>query len=178
MKLNSLYIALSLTLCCFLSQTAFSQKALEAKPSPLNVAAMKQGDTYVKVVYSRPHKRDRKVFGGLVPYGDVWRLGANEATEITLTQDLTLGGQKLAAGTYSMYAIPEEDKWTVIFNNALGEWGHYNYDEKKDALRIEAPTSKTEETYEPFTIMFNEAGTEMIMAWEDTKVVVPVSVAA
>ncbi|MGB3588114.1 MAG: DUF2911 domain-containing protein [Tunicatimonas sp.] len=178
MKLNSLYIALAFTLCCFLNQTVLAQKALEPKPSPMSVAAMKQGDAYVKVVYSSPHKRDRKVFGGLVPYGEVWRLGANEATEITLTEDLSIGGQNLEAGTYSMYAIPEDGKWTVIFNNALGEWGHYNYDDKKDALRVEAPTSKTEETYEPFTIMFNEAGTEMIMAWEDTKVVVPVSVTA
>jgi len=178
MKRSILYTTLILSICCFIGQAAFAQKALEPKPSPMSVAAMKQGDAYVKVVYSSPHKRDRKVFGGLVPYGEVWRLGANEATEITLTDDLTLGGQKLEAGTYSMYAIPEEGKWTVIFNDALGEWGHYNYDDKKDALRVEAPTSKTEETYEPFTIMFNEAGTEMIMAWEDTKVVVPVSVAA
>ncbi|MEM8967391.1 MAG: DUF2911 domain-containing protein [Bacteroidota bacterium] len=178
MKSSILYTSLFLLLCCFVSQTALAQKALEPKPSPMSVAAMKQGDTYVKVVYCRPHKRDRQVFGGLVPYGEVWRLGANEATEITLTEDLMLNGQKLAAGTYSMYAIPEKDKWTVIFNNALGEWGHYNYDKDKDALRVEAPTSKTEESYEPFTIMFNEAGTEMIMAWEDTKVVVPISVAA
>ncbi|MEM6846031.1 MAG: DUF2911 domain-containing protein [Bacteroidota bacterium] len=178
MKLSIIYFSLFLALCCFTSQTVFAQKALKPKNSPMSVAAMKQGDTYVKIVYCQPHKRDRPVFGGLVPYGEVWRLGANEATEITLTEDLTVGGKKLAAGTYSMYAIPEKDKWTVIFNSALGEWGHFNYDEEKDVLRVEAPTSKAEETYEPFTIMFNEAGTEIIMIWEDTKATISVSVTA
>ncbi|MEM9671604.1 MAG: DUF2911 domain-containing protein [Bacteroidota bacterium] len=178
MKRNIFYSLFTIALCFLLVQTSFAQKELKPKPSPMSVAAMKQGDAYVKVVYSRPHKRDRKVFGGLVPYGEVWRLGANEATEITLTEDLMIAGKKLEAGTYSMFAIPEEGKWTVIFNKALGEWGHYNYKEDQDVLRVDAPTSETEETYEPFTIMFNEAGTEMIMAWEDTKVVVPVSVSA
>lgn len=178
MKRNILYMTLTLLVCCFFGQAVLAQKALEPKPSPMSVAAMKQGDAYVKVVYSRPHKRDRKVFGGLVPFGEVWRLGANEATEITLTEDLMINGNKLEAGTYSMYAIPEKDKWTLIFNNALGEWGHYNYKEDMDVLRVDVPTSKSDESYEPFTIMFNEAGTEMIIVWEDTQVVVPVSVSA
>ena len=178
MKRNIVYMTLTLMICCLVGQTVLAQKSLEPRPSPLSIAAMKQGDAYVKVVYSQPHKRDRKVFGGLVPYGEVWRLGANEATEITLTEGLTINGSKLEAGTYSMYAIPEQDKWTLIFNSALGEWGHYNYNEDLDVLRVDVPTSKTDESYEPFTIMFNEAGTEMIMAWEDIKVVVPVSIAA
>lgn len=177
MKHNVFYMTLILAVC-LLSQTAFAQKAVEPRPSPMSIAAMKQGDAYVKIVYSQPHKRDRKVFGGLVPFGEVWRLGANEATEITLTQDLMIDGNKLEAGTYSMYAVPEQDQWTIIFNSALGEWGHYNYNEDQDVLRVDVPTSETEETYEPFTIMFNEAGTELIMAWEDTKVTVPVNVSA
>ena len=178
MKRNIFYLTLTLVICCLSGQTVVAQKTLDPRPSPMSIAAMKQGDAYVKIVYSRPHKRDRKVFGGLVPYGEVWRLGANEATEITLTEDLMINGNKLEAGTYSMFAIPEEDHWTLIFNSALGEWGHYNYNEDQDVLRVEVPTSKAEETYEPFTIMFNEAGTELIMAWEDTKVVVPISTSA
>ena len=153
----------------------YAQEALEPRPSPMAVALAKQGDTYVKIVYSQPHKRGREIFGSeLVPYGKVWRLGANEATEITLTDEIKIGGKNLKAGTYSMYAIPEKDKWTIIFSNMLGEWGAYNYDESQDALRIEVPVQSSKTAYEPFTIMFNEEGTELTMVWDRTKVVLPV----
>ena len=178
MKKILLHTALTFLLFVTVFPSAQAQEALEPKPSPMSVAIMKKDDAYVKIVYSRPHKRDRKIFGAMEPYGKVWRLGANEATEITLTKDMTFGGKPLAAGTYSMYAIPEKDQWTIIFNSALGEWGAYNYDETKDVMRLEVPTQKAEETYEPFTIMFNEEGTEMAMAWDMTKVVVPVGVSA
>lgn len=154
---------------------AYAQEALEPRPSPMAVAFAKQGDTYVKIVYSQPHKRGREIFGSeLVPYGKVWRLGANEATEITLTDEIKIGGKNLKAGTYSMFAIPEKDEWTIIFSNMLGEWGAYNYDEAHDELRVEAPVRSSETTYEPFTIMFNEAGTELTMVWDKTKAVLPI----
>ena len=178
MKKILLHTALTFLLFITVFPSVQAQEALEPKPSPMAVATMKKDDAYVKIVYSRPHKRDRKIFGALEPYGKVWRLGANEATEITLTQDMTFGGKPLTAGTYSMYAIPEEDRWTIIFNSALGEWGAYNYDKSKDVMRLEVPTQKAEETYQPFTIMFNEEGTEMTMVWDTTKVVVPVGVSA
>ena len=175
MKKNLFYTAL---VFLFIFHTAHAQKVLETKPSPMAIAATKVDDAYIKIVYSQPQKRDRKIFGALVPYSKVWRLGANEATEITLTQDMTFAGQKLPAGTYSMYAIPEKDQWTLIFNSALGEWGAYNYDESKDVIRLEVPTQKTDETYQPFTMMFNEDGTKLTMMWDNTKVVVPVGVSA
>ena len=165
-----------LTLIFFLLfNAAYAQEALEPKPSPMAVAIAKQGDTYVKIVYSQPHKRGREIFGSeLVPYGKVWRLGANEATEITLTDGLKIGGKTLKAGTYSMYAIPEKDQWTIIFSSMLGEWGAYNYDESQDVLRVEVPVQSSETAYEPFTMMFNEKGTELTMVWDKTKVVLPV----
>ena len=178
MKKNLFYTVLLLFLSVSIFHAVHAQKVLEAKPSPMVVAATKVDGAYVKIVYSQPQKRDRKIFGALVPYDKVWRLGANEATEITLTQDMTFGGQKLSAGTYSMYAIPEKDQWILIFNSALGEWGAYNYEESKDVMRIKVPTQKTDETYEPFTMMFNEDGTELMMMWDNTKVVVPVGVSA
>ena len=154
----------------------YAQEAVEPRPSPMAVALAKQGDTYVKIVYSQPHKRGREIFGSeLVPYGKVWRLGANEATEITLTEGIEVGGKQLEAGTYSMYAIPQKDKWTIIFSSMLGEWGAYNYDESKDVLRVEAPVEVSETSYEPFTVKFNEEGDQLTMVWDKTKVVVPVS---
>lgn len=126
----------------------------------------------VKVYYSRPAKKGRKIFGELVPYNKVWRTGANEATEITFYQDTQFGGKKVKAGTYALYTIPGEKKWTIILNETLNQWGAYNYDEKKDVIRVEASATKTDKEVESFTITFGTD--EMIMAWDDTLVSVPV----
>ena len=158
-----------------ISHVVLAQEAIDPRPSPLAVATTKQGGTYVKVVYSRPHKRGREIFGSeLAPYGKIWRFGANEATEITVTGDIKVKGKTLKAGTYSMYAIPEKNEWTVIFNRALGEWGAFNYDQSKDALRVSVPTQTSDIVYEPLTINFNEEGTQMIVLWDTTKVVLPI----
>ena len=160
-------------MCCTMAVRA--QEAVEPRPSPLAIAAFQQGDTYIKIVYSRPHKRGRQIFGSeLAPYGKVWRFGANESTEITLTGDIKVKGKTLNAGTYSMYVIPEEDEWTIIFNRVLGEWGAFNYDQRKDALRVKVPTRSTPVTYEPLTILFDERGTNITVAWDDTQVVLPI----
>ena len=172
----ALYTLLTATLSLMLATMSYAQEAVEPRPSPMAVALAKKGDTYVKIVYSQPHKRGREIFGSeLVPYGKVWRLGANEATEITLTNDIKIGGKSLEAGTYSMYAIPQKDEWTIIFSGMLGEWGAYNYEESQDVLRVEAPVQTSETAYEPFTMKFNEAGTELTMAWDKAKVTLPVA---
>jgi hypothetical protein len=152
--------------------------------SPLQMAAKKlDANTYVKLTYSSPRRADpksgqtREVFGKLVPYGQVWRLGANEATELTTTGDITLAGKPLPAGTYSVYAIPQADKWTLIVNKDLGAWGAYKYDQAKDVLRVDVPAKKGAEAYEAFTIAFDEKGTALNMAWDTTQVSVPVAVA-
>lgn len=151
-----------------------SGKALEPRPSPMAVATLKDGDTYVKVVYNQPHLKGRKMIGDQEPYGKVWRLGANEATEITLTEGITVGGKELAAGTYSMFAIPNENQWTIIFNSGLGQWGAYSYDESLDVLRVDVPVKEADKAYEPFTIWFSEDGSAMNMAWGETLVAVPI----
>ena len=92
----------------------------------------------VTVEYGRPKVKDRTVWDALVPYGKVWRTGADEATTITLGQDAMIQGQKLAAGTYSLFTIPGETEWTVIFNSVAEQWGAYSYDESKDVLRVTA----------------------------------------
>ncbi|QSE96882.1 DUF2911 domain-containing protein [Fulvivirga lutea] len=167
-------LALSTVLFC---NTLLAQEAVTPRPSPLAIQTMKYEDSYVKVTYSQPHKRDREIFGNLVPYGQVWRTGANEATEITLTGDLIVGSDTLEKGTYSIFTIPNPDKWTIIFNNNLGQWGSYNYTEKADELRVEVPTSILEDVvYEPFTISFDQKNekAEMNFIWDDVKVSLPI----
>ena len=123
----------------------------------------------IKVVYSRPQKKDREVFGGMVKYGEVWRLGANEATTMKVYQDIKIGGKTLISGTYALFAIPSENKWTIIFNSDLDEWGHYSYDESKDVLRVTATLKKNEAVVEAFTIQFEdiESGKAVMrFAWD------------
>jgi len=132
----------------------------------------------IKVDYSRPQKKGRKVFGNLVKYNEVWRLGANEATEIKIYKDISIGGKSLKSGTYAMFAIPTESSWTVIFNTDLDEWGHYSYDQAQDVLRIETPVLKSNELIEAFSIQFEdleEGKAIMHIAWDMTRVELPVS---
>jgi len=156
----------------------FAQEEIKPRPSPTAIVTMKFEDTYIKVTYSQPHKRGRAIFGDLVPYGEIWRTGANEATEITLTGKVLFGKDTLKAGTYSIFSIPNENEWTIILNGNLGQWGAYNYVEKADVLRMTVPTQKIKEVvYEPFTITFeqqNEKG-KLVMMWDTTKVEIPIT---
>lgn len=125
------------------------------------------GGAAVEVNYSQPSARGRTIMGGLVPYGEVWRTGANAATTISFDKDVQIEGKSLAAGTYSLYTIPGKEKWTIIFNSATGQWGT-QYPEDKDALRVEVPAGKASEFVETFTISAD--GDHVSMAWENTEV--------
>lgn len=129
-----------------------------------------------RVIYSRPQKDGRGVYGELVEYGKIWRLGANEATEIEIYKDVLVAGNKLKKGRYTMYAIPLHDKWTIIFNKETDSWGAFQYDQKKDVLRIDAKTEKTDPV-DVYTMYFEKAngGANLIIAWDDTKATVPFS---
>ncbi|TNE30535.1 MAG: DUF2911 domain-containing protein [Bacteroidetes bacterium] len=154
------------------SGTTLAQGTLEPKSSPLDISTTTVGETYIKVVYSRPHKKGRNIFGGLVPFNKVWRTGANAATEITFTGDVEINGEEIEAGTYSLYTIPSEDSWTVILNSDLGQWGAYRYNEDNDVLRFEVETQETEVTWEPFTIVLETEGrkSNLKMMWDTTMV--------
>ena len=143
------------------------------KKSPMNSASLLTDDGYARVVYSQPMLRGRQMLGDQVPYGKVWRLGANEATEIFTTAQMTVGGQALPAGVYAIYAIPSADNWTLIFSNQLGQWGAYSYDQSQDALRVTVPVTKNDNPYEAFTTFFEDG--KMVMAWGESRVEVPVS---
>ncbi len=130
-----------------------------------------------RVIYSRPQKEGRIIYGGLVEYGKVWRLGANEATEIELYRDVKIKDKKLSKGRYTLYAIPTETQWTIIFNKDLDTWGAFKYDDKKDVLRVDVPVQKNSPSSEAFTVMFNKstAGTDMVMAWDEAMVTLPIT---
>ncbi|WEK36691.1 MAG: DUF2911 domain-containing protein [Candidatus Pseudobacter hemicellulosilyticus] len=128
-----------------------------------------------RIVYSRPQKNGRSVFGELVEYGKIWRLGANEATEIELFKDAKVGEQKLKKGRYTMYAIPFQDKWTIIFNKDLDSWGAFLYDEKKDVLRVSVNTEKQNDPAEAYTMLFEKSsvGVNLVMMWDNVKASLP-----
>jgi len=158
------------------AQEAKTVPAPEARKSPTAIAKTMLGDTYIKVVYSAPQRRGRQIFGDLVPFGEVWRTGANEATEITLTGDVKMGGKALKAGTYALFTIPNADKWTVIVNSVLGQWGSFEHDASRDVIRFDVPVTTTPEAYEAFTISFEEAGSgaNLVMNWDKTRVSIPI----
>jgi hypothetical protein len=131
----------------------------------------------IRVIYSRPQAKDRKVFTELEKPGNMWRVGANEATEILFYQDVTIGDKTVKAGRYTIYAMLGESEWTIHFSNDLDRWGHYAFKpEESSVASITVPTAKTAETVESMSILFEAAdpGAHMIIAWDDTMVRVPI----
>lgn len=137
MNLSKSLIAFALM--AFVSISAFAQE----KPSPAKTAEGMIGDAKVTINYSSPAVKGREVWGNLVPLGEVWRAGANEATTFTTTKDIMVEGKKLVAGTYSFFIIPGETTSTLIFNKTAKQWGAFNYDSKEDALRVSVPSQQT-----------------------------------
>ena len=135
-------------------------------------------EVFIRVTYSRPAKKDREVFGGkLVPFDKVWRLGANEATEIKFFKDVKIGGKKVKAGVYSLFAIPTANEWTMILNTETDIWGEYDYKEAKDVVRFKVKTNTLNESLENLSITFTKSdtkGADMYIGWDKTVVVVPI----
>lgn len=156
--------------------SSFAQEALMPRESPLSIIRMRFKDAYMKLTYSQPHKRNRQIFGNLVPYGQVWRTGANEATELTVTKDILINNQLVRAGTYSLFTIPDKDKWTIIINSEVGLWGSYNYNEKLDVMRFDVPVQKSNVIYEPLTMTFDQKNeiADLIIAWDDVRLSIPI----
>lgn len=132
----------------------------------------------LRVVYSRPQKDNRVVFGNLVEYNKVWRLGANEATEIEFFKDATIAGKKIAKGRYTLYAIPTETTWTLIINKDTDSWGAFVYDDKKDVLRTDLAVQKLTTPAEAFSISFvkTEKGANLFIAWDTASVNLPIEI--
>jgi hypothetical protein len=127
----------------------------------------------VTVTYGRPYKNNRAVFGGLEKFGKVWRVGADEATTITFKNDVKFGGHNVKAGTYTLFAIPNEKEWTIILNKELGQWGAYGYKKENDIASVTVPITKTDKAIEQLTISIKPDNT-VVIGWDDTQVSVPV----
>lgn len=148
------------------------------RPSPAAHAEFQFTDGKTAIVdYSSPRAKGRKIFGGIVPYGQVWRAGANEATTFVLNTDLTVGGKLIPAGSYTIFAIPEADKWILIINKKTGEWGIPYAGEATELARIPMQVSTLPSAAENFTIAFdkNRTGCTMRMDWETTRASVEIS---
>ena len=131
----------------------------------------------VRVIYSRPKKEGRAVFGGLVEYGKLWRLGANEATEIEFYKEVKIGGKKIAKGRYTLYAIVNEKSWTFIINKETDIWGSFKYSQSKDIARVDSPVQTLSEQAESLAMTFEKENStiNLIVAWENIKVALPIS---
>ncbi|WP_093367633.1 DUF2911 domain-containing protein [Psychroflexus sediminis] len=168
-------------ICLILLLASFSTSAQDFSDidkSPMDAVITRNQDNspLARIIYSRPKKKNRAIFGKLVPFNKVWRTGANEATEITFYEDVLVNGTAVEAGTYSLYTIPEEEKWTIIINERINEWGAYNYDDSMDLLRTSVPVKNTAATVENFSITFKPTkdGSDLLMGWDDTFVEVPI----
>ena len=130
-----------------------------------------------RVIYSRPKKEGRTVFGGLIEYGKLWRLGANEATEIEFYKPVIIGGKKIAKGRYTLYAIVNEKSWTFIINKETDIWGSFKYNQSKDVVRVDSPVQTLSEPAESLSMIFEKENSaiNLIVAWENTKVALPIS---
>ncbi|MCM4160765.1 DUF2911 domain-containing protein [Antarcticibacterium flavum] len=159
----------------------FFQRYSTKAHSPEDIVVYQEQSLELEVFYNRPYKKEREIFGGLVPYGEVWRTGANEATTFTTNQDLLVDGSFLASGKYTLWTIPGPESWKVIFNSKMYPWG-IDKDKKPyrdpdfDTLILEVPVKEMQDPLEQFSIFFDK-GNEMItlnLAWDQTLVSVPI----
>ncbi|UII26298.1 DUF2911 domain-containing protein [Fulvivirga maritima] len=171
----------NLLLSAFVFLSAISAYAQINIPQPSPTATLKQnvGLTEVEIIYSRPGVKDREIFGDLIPYGEVWRTGANASTKITFKEEVTLGGEAIPAGTYALYTIPGAKEWTVIIHKNTSLWGAGNYNEDEDLARFTVPATATKDFTETFTIDFSDftsTTANINIKWEKTLVAIPLEV--
>ena len=163
----------ALMFCLVLVSVAlFAQDDKASRPSPPATATANVNGKTVTIDYSQPSVKGRKIWGELVPYGQVWRAGANETTAFTLSADATVGGKNLPAGKYAFFVIPNEKEWTIIFNKTA-KWGAFSYKQEEDVLRINVPVKKSNSFNEKLTYKISPKG-DVSLAWENAMVEFPV----
>jgi hypothetical protein len=173
-------IAIVVMLClspALMSTRAYCQDKSQRPSPPATTSCSLAGGKTITVDYSSPRVKGRKIFGGLVPYGQVWRAGANEATTFVTTADLKVGGKDVPAGSYTIFTVPEQDKWTLVISKKTGEWGTAYPGPSEDLVRIDMKSSKTSGLVENFAIAFDKTGSgcTLRMEWESTRATVDVS---
>lgn len=185
--MKKIILAFTILLTTIHGYTQMKLPAIDKSPMdmayyPANYPVLKIQDKLAeplvaRVLYSRPQKNNRKIFGELIEFGKVWRLGANEATEIEFFQNVKVGEARIKKGRYTLYAIPSMTEWTVIINKENDTWGSFKYDEKKDVARIKLPVQKQPVPAENFVMTFSksEPGFVLVMSWDDSLVSMPIT---
>lgn len=174
-KIAVFFFATALSLF-FTVNTASAQEfpKLDASPMDLAIARGENQKMIARIIYSRPQKKGREVFGKLVPYGQIWRTGANEATEIDLYIPLKIGNTTIEAGTYTLYSIPDEKEWVIVLNRETNIWG-LDYKEEMDLLRISVPSKRAVAPIESLSMAFrpDSDGISLMIGWDNTFVEIP-----
>lgn len=185
-KIIAFLVVFQLFFICLLAQTSslppVDKSPMDMSYYPTNYPVQKIQDKITeplaaRVIYSRPQKAGRNIIGGLVKYGEVWRLGANEATEIEFFKNVRIGGKKVSKGRYTLYAIPNETSWIIIINKETDTWGSFKYSATKDVLRAAATVQKSEATIESLSMSFEKAtgGFNLIIGWDNVKATLPIT---
>lgn len=178
MKRTVAFLAVGCLTVGMMALRGSAQSDKSKRPSPPAKATCDLGGgKTITVDYSSPRAKGRKVFGGLVPYGEVWRAGANEATTFVTTSDVMIGASHVPAGNYTLFTIPDKDKWTLIVSKKTGEWGIPYPGAADDFARVDMKASATSAPVDNFTIAFDKAasGCTLRMEWETTKATVDIS---
>jgi len=168
MKRLYYYLAAMLIVCA--SQNSYAQMLKVPQLSSTQTIEQELGLGKITLTYSRPNLRGRKIFGNLIPYGTVWRTGANAATLIKFTDDVTIEGNKVPAGEYALFSIPDKDQWTIILNKTAHQWGAYTYKQSDDFLRFKVKNVSLGNPLETLTIQFNnvdQTKCELELKWEN-----------
>ena len=174
---NTISVCTGLVLCLAVGATSAAQQDKSKRPSPPATAECKLAGKTVTIDYSSPRAKGRKIYGDLVPYGKVWRAGANEATTLVSDTDLTVGGTTVPSGSYTIFTIPNADKWTLVISKKTGEWGTAYPGPGEDLARVDMTVSKLPSPIENFTISLdkNGAGCTLHIDWETTRASVDIA---
>lgn len=167
-------------ICLFVVSSIFSSFAQDLKLpalSPVSTVKTEFSISDIEVKYSRPSMRGRKIFGDLVPYGELWRLGANAATKVTFGENIFIGNHQINAGSYALYAIPNQGEWEIIFNKGVDNWGTGGYSKDEDVHRFKAKATNSSNTVETLTINISDITSNTCnieLTWENTRVLIPI----
>lgn len=175
-RMSKKIVLIALVLSSFMG---YAQQYMLPAASPRQLVEQQFSVSKISVDYGRPAAKGRKIFGELVPFGTVWRAGANDATRITFGQDVLFGGQKIKKGTYALYIVPQAAEWKVILNKGVNNWGAYTYDAKDDVATTTVPVKTSTEKTERFSIGFEDLAdnkASVVFKWDNTKAEVPVEV--
>jgi hypothetical protein len=174
-QLLTVFICIS---CLFLKEAIAQVQVQLPSPSPTQTIKQDFGMGSIELTYSRPGAKGRMVFGDLVPYGKLWRTGANEATRLVFTAPVEIGGRKIDTGTYVLYTIPAEETWEVIINKGINNWGVDGYKDGEDVVSFTVPVIKTQTKIETFTMQFaniKPESCELQLMWDKKAIAIPIT---